>query len=464
MADTIVYTLETRDLSTGTVNKIQGSFQRLEQEVNRLKGGLGSIIPNANQWERQMQRLTTVNGLAFEAFRRFNAAISGFFFGGAIGIVIGALNSVTGSLFEQAKEWVGLTDKIDRYKKKLAELQAFSLAQQYQAERLILSEEIKARLERIAELDRLFAARLEQRKQESAFQILQRNQEAALAREREELQRLIDQYNALGESLRVVTENEERAEKTETKAEKEARLLREIGFDPLRSLNLQYRRDELDLIAKLEAEDADRRIADERTRAKDAALIKKYEQDLVTQEFRKGLRDRDQLRDLELERQRDQMFAIQFILGSFMAFQNSNSRAMFRIAQLAAIADATIHTYMAANKALASAPPPWNYALASAVVAAGLANVARIASTSFGGGGGGGGAGAGGAGAVPATGGSTPEPPPQRVIVELNMSNVVFADEKAAALMANLIIDPMMKALGERGGSAGGHQLVIARQ
>ena len=46
-----------------------------------------------------------------------------------------------------------------------------------------------------------------------------------------------------------------------------------------------------------------------------------------------------------------------------------------------AIGEATISTYLAANKALASAPPPFNYVLAGAVVAAGLANVGKITST-----------------------------------------------------------------------------------
>jgi hypothetical protein len=51
------------------------------------------------------------------------------------------------------------------------------------------------------------------------------------------------------------------------------------------------------------------------------------------------------------------------------------------IAQKAsAIAQATIDTWVGANKALASAPPPFNYIAAAGVVAAGLANVAKITS------------------------------------------------------------------------------------
>ena len=54
----------------------------------------------------------------------------------------------------------------------------------------------------------------------------------------------------------------------------------------------------------------------------------------------------------------------------------------FQLYKAFAIAEAIASTYLAANKALASAPPPFNYALAASVVAAGLANVAKIATAS----------------------------------------------------------------------------------
>ncbi|EHI3273292.1 hypothetical protein J9089_003259 [Salmonella enterica] len=58
-------------------------------------------------------------------------------------------------------------------------------------------------------------------------------------------------------------------------------------------------------------------------------------------------------------------------------------KAMFAAQKGAAIAQATIDTYAAANKALNSAPAPMSYALAAAAVARGLANVANIKSTSL---------------------------------------------------------------------------------
>lgn len=53
------------------------------------------------------------------------------------------------------------------------------------------------------------------------------------------------------------------------------------------------------------------------------------------------------------------------------------------IAKAAAIGEATVNTYLAATKALASVPPPFNYAAAAAVLAAGLVNVAKISATNF---------------------------------------------------------------------------------
>lgn len=52
-------------------------------------------------------------------------------------------------------------------------------------------------------------------------------------------------------------------------------------------------------------------------------------------------------------------------------------------AKVAAIGEAIVNTYLAATKALASAPPPFNFAAAAAVTAAGLANVAKITATDF---------------------------------------------------------------------------------
>lgn len=59
------------------------------------------------------------------------------------------------------------------------------------------------------------------------------------------------------------------------------------------------------------------------------------------------------------------------------------SKEIFMIGKAAAIAQAIINTYQGATKALAELPPPFNFAAAAAVVAAGMANVAQIQSQQF---------------------------------------------------------------------------------
>ena len=83
------------------------------------------------------------------------------------------------------------------------------------------------------------------------------------------------------------------------------------------------------------------------------------------------------------------------IVGSLAFISRSALRehkAFFAITKAADMAQAVMDTYAAATKALATVPYPYNFAVAALVTAAGLANVQKIASTSFGGKGSGGGA------------------------------------------------------------------------
>ena len=90
-------------------------------------------------------------------------------------------------------------------------------------------------------------------------------------------------------------------------------------------------------------------------------------------------------------------------LGAFAALgaaAGKHNRALFAATKAARIGQAVVDTYAGAANALATVPYPFNFAAAAAVIAAGLANVATISSTSFGSSGGGG----GGGGRAPALG------------------------------------------------------------
>lgn len=67
--------------------------------------------------------------------------------------------------------------------------------------------------------------------------------------------------------------------------------------------------------------------------------------------------------------------------GELAKLSRSGNRTIAAIGKAAAVTQATIDGYLAIQKALASQPPPWNYALAAAIGATTAANVASILSS-----------------------------------------------------------------------------------
>ncbi len=78
------------------------------------------------------------------------------------------------------------------------------------------------------------------------------------------------------------------------------------------------------------------------------------------------------------KRNADRAANFQSTLNFIATLAQEKNRFLAAIGKTAAVSVATIDTFQAANKALASAPPPFNFGLAGAVIAAGMANVARI--------------------------------------------------------------------------------------
>ena len=83
----------------------------------------------------------------------------------------------------------------------------------------------------------------------------------------------------------------------------------------------------------------------------------------------------------EEQTQRERVQNLQSAFGQIASLQSSGSATLFAIGKAAAISTATIDGIAAVQKALASAPPPLNFALAGLVGAAQAANLARISST-----------------------------------------------------------------------------------
>lgn len=85
----------------------------------------------------------------------------------------------------------------------------------------------------------------------------------------------------------------------------------------------------------------------------------------------------------ELEAQA-KLSTLSSIFGNLSSLMNTESRKLFEIGKVSAIAGAIVDTYAAANKALKELPTPLNYAAAAAVAVRGFANVRQIQATKFG--------------------------------------------------------------------------------
>jgi hypothetical protein len=99
-------------------------------------------------------------------------------------------------------------------------------------------------------------------------------------------------------------------------------------------------------------------------------------------------------------------------VGSYASMASNiagNLEKVFDHSKGVAIASALINTFEGATKALAAYPPPFNYAAAAAVVAAGLAPVANIRSTSKSSSGGGGSSSSGSSDSSGGGAGSSPQ-------------------------------------------------------
>ena len=96
-----------------------------------------------------------------------------------------------------------------------------------------------------------------------------------------------------------------------------------------------------------------------------------------------GKKDLDREKKLQKEREKlntQRLAATKGILQNINTVAEAAGEEGKAIAKATAIGIAVQDTFVAANKALASAPPPFNFVLAATVVAAGIANVAKITS------------------------------------------------------------------------------------
>lgn len=147
-------------------------------------------------------------------------------------------------------------------------------------------------------------------------------------------------------------------------------------------------------------------------------LAQQHQIDL-TQVANQGYLERLKFERSSLKDQSKQVFGT---LANITAGVANHNKGLFRLNQLAGIANATINTAEGVTKALSAYPPPLSFAMAAAQLAAGVAQISAIKSTKFGGGGS-----AGSVGGATAVGGSTVTTAPS------NIANQVSAQEQKSS-------------------------------
>jgi hypothetical protein len=129
-----------------------------------------------------------------------------------------------------------------------------------------------------------------------------------------------------------------------------------------------------------------------------AAINKKYADAEVEAQKVKDAEiaaNRKKLHDNSIQAAQDTLQTISNLTELFAGKSVKQQKKAFQIQKAVNIANAVIDTYKAANTALASSPPPFNYLAMAAAITAGLLNVKKIASQKFEGGGSTGGGGGG---------------------------------------------------------------------
>lgn len=136
--------------------------------------------------------------------------------------------------------------------------------------------------------------------------------------------------------------------------------------------------DRASLFAARFTQEENNQLMDQVTKLQNAG---KYEQakQLMEQAYRDASqKEEDEELKERLARNKKRAEDFKSTLQFISSLATAKNKELAAIGKAAAIGVATVDTFQAANKALASAPPPWNFGLMAAVVAAGMVNVAKI--------------------------------------------------------------------------------------
>lgn len=197
------------------------------------------------------------------------------------------------------------------------------------------------------------------------------------------------------EDLRIAKEKKKELDDASVDLEKERKIREEIEKKRLAAAqaivdaNASAKKEEEDMFVLIK-----KRLAYETNVTEDSIAEERGASDIKNQII--GDDYEKYLKTLETKGDEEEVYAQQRIdreqrLSDTLTFistlAQSKNKALQAVGKAAAITQATIDTYAAANVALKAAPPPFNFVLMAAVIAAGLANVAKISGVGGSGGG-----------------------------------------------------------------------------
>jgi hypothetical protein len=126
------------------------------------------------------------------------------------------------------------------------------------------------------------------------------------------------------------------------------------------------------------------------TRISTGKLELEAEEAIRTQIYQMNLeqdeKDKERIKKLNeyrVQAVKDGLQTISNLAELFAGKSEKQQKRAFQVQKAVNIANAVIDTYKAANTALASSPPPFNYIAMAAAITAGLVNVKKIASQQF---------------------------------------------------------------------------------
>jgi hypothetical protein len=198
--------------------------------------------------------------------------------------------------------------------------------------------------------------------------------EAALAREKAKREK----EDLLASSKDKIVDAEQLAEAQKLIDDKLKKDLRDLDnkYNSDKALTWEQK-NKKDLDEKKIEIDNELAAAGERIRIKEEEAAKKK---IIDEEEKARIKA---LNEFRITAAQDTLQMVSNLTELFAGQSESQQRKAFQIQKAVNIANAVIDTYKAANAALASAPPPFNYIAMAATITAGLLNVKKIASQKF---------------------------------------------------------------------------------